>query len=48
MLAINKEYYVNVRELMGLPKPKKKLCDSDGEPLPVVSVDTGLWSYVSW
>ena len=43
---MNNEYYINVRDLMvrQLPKPtrKRKL------PIPIISVDVGLWSPVTW
>ena len=49
MLAIDEKFYINVKDLMGgLEKPKKKLCDVDGRVLPIVSVDVGLWSHVTW
>ena len=40
---IDEKYYVNVVELMDkLPRPEKKL------DLPIISIDVGLWSHVTW
>ena len=43
---MNKRYYVNVKEVMVklLPKPTPKpVLD-----YPVISVDVGLWSPITW
>ena len=45
---MNKEYYVKVADLMRLPKPRKKLTDSTGDELPLITVTVGLWSTVTW
>ena len=47
---MNREFYVNVADLMKqvLPKPRKKLIDSTGDVLPLVTVECGLWSNVTW
>ena len=39
---MDKNYYVNVKELMDrqLPRPRKRLMTGDGEFLPLVVVDT--------
>ena len=40
---IDEKYYVNVEELMDkLPRPEKKL------DLPIISIDVGLWSPITW
>ena len=43
---MNKEYYVNVWDLMVklLPKPTRK----PEIDYPVISVDVGLWSPITW
>ena len=43
---MNKEYYINVKDLMHrlLPRPtKKKELD-----IPIISIDVGLWSHITW
>lgn len=40
---INYKYIINVKDFMPLPKPTKKLLDCDGEILPLVSVEVGIW-----
>ena len=47
---MNREFYVNVAELMVkcLPRPRRKLMDSTGDVLPLVTVECGLWSTITW
>lgn len=40
MNTIDKKYYVNVKEIMELPRPRPRLLTGDGEMLPVITVET--------
>ena len=40
METIDKKYYVNVKEIMELPRPRKRLLTGDGEFLPLITVVT--------
>ena len=43
---MNKRYYINMKEVMVklLPKPRRKpVLD-----IPIISVEVGLWSNVTW
>lgn len=46
-MKVDKNYYVSVKDLMTktLPRPalKKTILVNDGEWLPIVSVECGLW-----
>ena len=41
---IDCDYIIQVKELMTLlPKPRKRLLDSDGTRLPLISIEVELW-----
>ena len=40
MTEFDEKYYVNVKEIMELPRPRKRLLTGDGEFLPLVTVVT--------
>lgn len=40
MTKIDKKYYINVKEVMELPRPRPRLLIGDGEFLPIVTVVT--------
>ena len=45
---MDERFYVNVAELMNLPRPRKRFVDGTGDVLPLVTVECGLWSTVTW
>ena len=47
---MDERFYVNVADLMKrvLPRPRKRFVDSTGDVLPLVTVECGLWSNVTW